>query len=228
MLKLRDAFVPMLVMMMAAFAVAEDSKQLPRVLLLGDSISIGYTPYVQKMLEGEAVVLRPMNAAKTRAENCQGTNHGVASVDRWLKIDGGNWDVIHVNFGLHDIKRVDPKSGKASANADHPRQADLETYEKQLREIVGKLVKTDAAVIVCTTTPYPAGTKPHRDPDDEKRYNAAAMKIAKEFDLQVDNLAEFARPKLDEIQRPVNVHFSPEGSQQLAGKVVEEIRKALK
>jgi len=31
-----------------------------RVLLLGDSISIGYTPFVQELLVDKAVVLRPM------------------------------------------------------------------------------------------------------------------------------------------------------------------------
>ena len=32
---------------------------LPRVLILGDSISVGYTPIVAEMLKDEAVVTRP-------------------------------------------------------------------------------------------------------------------------------------------------------------------------
>ena len=32
----------------------------PRVLILGDSISIGYTPFVQELMAEEAVVRRPM------------------------------------------------------------------------------------------------------------------------------------------------------------------------
>ncbi|MCA9249299.1 MAG: hypothetical protein KDA42_19390, partial [Planctomycetales bacterium] len=100
----------------------------PRVLLLGDSISIGYTPYVQKMLADEAVVLRPTRGKG--AENCQGTNYGAMEVDRWLQIDGGHWDVIHFNFGLHDLKHVDAASGKNSNDANDPHQANPDKYEQ--------------------------------------------------------------------------------------------------
>ncbi|MCA9041552.1 MAG: hypothetical protein KDA65_14460, partial [Planctomycetaceae bacterium] len=53
-------------------ARAEDESTKLRVLILGDSISIGYTPTVQKLLQEEAVVMRPMRDEK-KPENCQGT-----------------------------------------------------------------------------------------------------------------------------------------------------------
>ena len=88
---------------LATVSSAEDKKadDKPRVLILGDSISIGYTPFVQKMMEGEAVVIRPMGkknpkTGQVRAENCSGTTNGVKNIDRWLKIDGGNWDMTTV------------------------------------------------------------------------------------------------------------------------------------
>ncbi|WP_166826188.1 SGNH/GDSL hydrolase family protein [Thalassoroseus pseudoceratinae] len=199
----------------------------PRVLILGDSISIGYTPYVQKMMEGEAIVKRPMRANGQRAENCSGTTYGVENVERWLKIDGGDWDVIHFNWGLHDMKREDPKTKKPSRNPDHPRQADVETYEKQLRAIVKKLQQSDAKLIFCTTTPVPTGVSPHRDTTDPAKYNTAALKIMKEHDIAVDDLYTFANSRLDDIQRPNNVHFTPDGSKTLAEEVVKSIREAL-
>lgn len=214
---------------------AEDKKtEKPRVLILGDSISIGYTPYVQKLMEGEATVLRPTGkpnpkTKKARAENCAGTNNGVKNIDRWLKIDGGNWDVIHINFGLHDLKREDPKTHQASNDRNDPPQADLATYEKQLREIIGKAKETGAKIIFATTTPVPAGgVKPHRDPADVERYNAVAKKIVAEFGGEVNDLYAFCLPRLKEIQKPVNVHFSPAGSELLAKQVVEAVRDALK
>ena len=205
-----------------------------RVLLLGDSISIGYTSHVQKMLADEAVVIRPTRkknpkTGKAGPENCAGTNNGVKHIDRWLKLDGGNWDVIHINFGLHDLKRVDADTGKNSNDPNDPYQADLETYEKQLREIIGKAKATGAKIIFATTTPVPdTGVKPHRDPEDVARYNAVAKKIVAEFGGEIDDLYAFALPRLEEIQRPVNVHFTPEGSQLLAKQVVEHLREALK
>lgn len=203
----------------------------PRVLILGDSISIGYTPVVQELLKAEAVVLRPTRTnpktKKTANENCAGTSNGVKHIDRWLKLDGGNWDVIHFNFGLHDLKRVDPKTGANSNNPDDPHQADPETYEKQLREIVGKLKKTGAKLIFATTTPYPAGVKPHRDIEDVKRYNEIALKIMRENEIAVNDLYSVILPRLKELQRPVNVHFTPEGSKVLGEVVTKQIREAL-
>jgi len=198
----------------------------PRVLILGDSISIGYTPFAKEMLEDEAVVVRPMRP-NGRAENCSGTTLGVTEIDRWLKIDGGNWDVIHFNFGLHDLKRQKP-DGTASDDPNDANQADPATYEKNLREIVKHLKGTKTKLIFATTTPVPQNVSPHRDPEDVIRYNDIAQKIAKENDIGIDDLYAFAKPRLKEIQRPENVHFTESGSKQLAEQVAESIRKALK
>ena len=200
----------------------------PHVLILGDSISIGYTQTVREMLGSEAVVIRPTRKNK-RPENCQGTNYGVAQVDRWLKLGDGRWEVIHFNFGLHDLKRVDPKTGRNSNDRGHPHQASPERYEKQLRAIVGKLKKTKAKLIFATTTPVPSGgVRPYRDVEDPARFNAIAVKIMKESGVAVDDLYAAAEPRLKNIQRPVNVHFTPEGSRFLAKQVTTHIRRALK
>ena len=90
-----------------------------RVLLLGDSISMGYTPFVQEQMAGRALVVRPMGI-NGRPENCEGTNKAVEELERWLAIDGGNFDVIHFNFGLHDLKRVWPEDSRNSNDPDHP------------------------------------------------------------------------------------------------------------
>jgi acyl-CoA thioesterase-1 len=200
----------------------------PRVLILGDSISIGYMPEVKSLLKDEAFVARPMGK-NDRAENCAGTNNGIKNVDRWLKLEGGNWDVIHFNFGLHDLKREDPVTHQASNNPSDPHQASPEVYEKQLREIVEKLKATGATLIFATTTPVPeGGVKPHRDVADPEKYNALAKKIMKDNGVAVNDLYAIANPKLKEIQRPVNVHFTPEGSKLLGAEVVKHIRQALK
>lgn len=78
-----------------------DIAGLPRVLLIGDSISIGYTLRVRELLNGKANVHRvPANAAATA--------YGLEKLDAWPGT--GKWDVIHFNFGLHDAKL--PPEGK--------------------------------------------------------------------------------------------------------------------
>ena len=200
-----------------------------RVLLLGDSISIGYTQVVRDLLGERAFVMRARKADGEKIENCQGTNHGVVQLERWLTQDGGQWDVIHFNFGLHDLKRVDPDSGKNSRNPKHPHQAPPARYEKQLREIVGKLKATKAKLIFATTTPVPpGGVRPHRAVTDPARYNAIASKIMQENGIAVDDLYAFAEPRLAKIQQKVNVHFTKAGSRALARQVVQHVQRALR
>lgn len=209
-------------------ASSADPPAKKRVLILGDSISIGYTPIVQKMLADEMTVLRPM-AKNGRPENCSGTTAGVAHIDRWLLIDGGKWDVIHFNWGLHDLKHVKP-DGAASDLATDPPQAMVEVYEKQLREIVAKLKATGAKLIFATTTPVPAGKmKVYRSDADAVRYNEVAMRVMKENGIAINDLYAFAKPRLAELQiQPANVHFTAKGSQALAEEVVKALRAAVK
>ena len=74
-----------------------DDPKLPRVLLIGDSISMGYTVPVRNLLKGKANVHRIM-------ENGGPTTNGLAKIKLWL--GNSKWDVIHFNFGLHDLKLV--------------------------------------------------------------------------------------------------------------------------
>ncbi len=195
----------------------------PRVLILGDSISMGYTPLVKAILSDEAYVTRPRG-------NCQGTNHGVEQIEKWLALEGGKWDVIHFNFGLHDLKRVQPNNKKKNSNdPKHPRQAEPEIYRKQLQAIVKKLKATGAKLIFATTTPVPdGGVRPHRDITDPQRYNQIAHDVVKGQEVAITDLYSLSQKYAEEIQRPVDVHFTPTGSRLLAEEVARGIQKALK
>ena len=189
------------------------------VLILGDSISIGYTPTVKQTLQGKANVIH-------NPGNSQGTTHTLKNLDSWLKMH--KWDVIHFNLGLHDLKRV--KEAGASNNSNDPadpRQADLPTYTANLEKIVQKLKASGARLIFATTTPYPAGVKPHRDPEDAVKYNEAALKIMKANGIQVNDLYSLILPDLNTLQQPVNVHFKPAGSEKMGKQTADMISKAL-
>lgn len=191
-----------------------------RVLILGDSISMGYTPVVKRLLRDQAVVIRPR-------ENCAGTTKGVANIDRWLQQDGGQFDLIWFNFGLHDLKRVKP-NGKNSNDPDDARQAEPDAYERQLREIVQKLKATGSALAFATTTPVPpGGVRPHRDVDDPVRYNAIARSVMKANGVEVVDLYGFALERQAEIQPRVDVHFNKAGSAALGREVADRIAAML-
>jgi hypothetical protein len=200
---------------------------LPNVLILGDSISIAYTLPVRKLLAGKANVFRPLSADGKRPANCGGTTAGVQSIDDWLA--GRRWDVIHFNWGLHDMKHV--KRAGTSANSDDPSdplQADVETYAANLRAIVAKLEATGARLVFATTTPVqPGTTKPLREPESPGLYNAAATAIMRDRGIGVNDLYGFCLPRLESLQIPKNVHFTSAGSEALAGEVAGVIEREL-
>jgi acyl-CoA thioesterase-1 len=196
-----------------------DVAGLPRVLLIGDSISIGYTVPVRALLQGKANLHRPPT-------NCGPTTRGLEQIDRWLGDD--RWDVIHFNWGLHDLKYV-PATGDKLTDPKTPGsrpQVPREQYEANLRKLVARMQKTGATLIWAATTPVPPGAQ-GRIAGDEVAYNAIAEKIVREHHLATDDLYAFAKPRLKELQLPANVHFSKEGSQQLAAQVVQTIEQAL-
>lgn len=202
-----------------AMAKVKDVPGLPRVLLIGDSISIGYTVPVRQMLEGKANVHRPLT-------NCGPTTKGVAEIDKWL--GDGKWDVIHFNWGLHDLKYMGPNGENlADPTKDSSKQqVPPAAYEANLRKLVERLKKTDAKLIWRSTTPVPEGAR-GRVVGDSAKYNAIAAKIMKQHNISTDDQYTFALPRLKEIQRPADVHFTPEGSKQLAKQAVDAILKAL-
>ena len=71
-----------------------DVAGLPCVLMIGDSISSGYTFPTRVLLKGKVNVPRI-------STNGGPTIRGLVQIDSWL--GDGKWDVIHFNWGLHDL-----------------------------------------------------------------------------------------------------------------------------
>jgi lysophospholipase L1-like esterase len=193
-----------------AIAPITDVPGLPRVLLIGDSISIGYTLDVRALLKGKANVHRiPVNGGATEV--------GLANLKEWL--GAGQWDVIHFNFGLHDAKFASETEQRASR----------EQYVENLRLLVTQMRKTGAKLIFATTTPVPKDgvLTPTRRFDSIEARNDLAVKLMRESDVAIDDLYAVAKPVMTTVGRSNDVHFAPEGYKLLAKAVAESIEKEL-
>ena len=204
-----------------AFKNPTDNPKLPRVLLIGDSISIGYTIPVRKLLDGKVNVHRiPTNGRYA--------SYGVENLKKWL--GDKKWDVIHFNWGLWDLCYRHPES-KNQGKRDKVKgkiTASPEEYQKHMEALVAELKKTGAKLIWCETTPVPEN-EAGRKVGDSLKYNAIANEIMKKNGIQINHLHAHALKKLPGIaSAPGNVHYTGAGSAYLAEKVAEEIQKALK
>ena len=202
-----------------AFAKVEDVPGLPRVLLIGDSISIGYTADVRNLLKGKANVHRnPGNGGPT--------SNGLKNLDAWLGTS--KWDLIHFNWGLHDLKYLGPNNENLAdphAAGAH-QQVPLPDYERNLQQLLARLKETGATLIWRNTTPIPAGCA-GRVPGDEVQYNEAAARVMKAAGIITEDLYQHSLAGPGNIQLRANVHYTPQGYQYLAQHVAAAIEAQL-
>ncbi|MDF7806403.1 SGNH/GDSL hydrolase family protein [Pontiellaceae bacterium B12219] len=204
----------------SAFTNPADDPALPNVLLIGDSISIGYTVEVRKQLQGKADVFRIPGNGKDSA-------YGLENLNKW--IGTRRWDVIHFNWGLWDLCYRNPKS-KMQGHRDKVNgtlTATPEQYRINMEQIVTRLKKTDATLIWCTTTPVPEG-EAGRKLGDDLEYNRIAEEIMMANGVLINDLHTHALLRLPEIRKQKgDVHFSAPGYAYLAEQVAGEISAVL-
>lgn len=184
----------------AAATETPASSSLPRVLILGDSISKDYYPHVRASLTKIAYVHRPEG-------NHEATWEALENLDEWLGEQ--QWDVIHFNFGLHDVLR-----------------STVEEYRSNLRVVVRRLQKTGAKLIFATSTPVLTGT-PESLEGSSATYNEVAREVMLRAEgIAIDDLYGFAMTNPD-YQRPHDLHFTKLGYAALGSQVANSISLAL-
>lgn len=208
------------------FQPITDQAGLPRVLLIGDSVSCAYTLAVRAALAGVANVHRP-------PQNCGSTVVGLQNLDRWL--GDQPWDVIHFNHGLHDLSHEFRPGVHRNAAGEYARPDNgghhrvlPDDYRTNLRLLVERLraKAPTATLIFATTTPVSADLH-HYVKDSELEYNRIAHEVMTAMHVQVNDLWAFAKPRIAEIQEPGNPHFHAKGSRVLAAEIASVITAAL-
>ena len=178
---------------------------LPRVLLIGDSITRDYYPGVEKRLEGKAYVAR---LATSRFASDPVLLQEIA-----LVLDNTKFEIIHFNNGMHGWQHSEDEYGSAFS----------------------KIVKTirahapNAKLICATTTPLKV-SKPNSatEASDERiaARNAVVLDYIKGQGIVVDDLNKLVRGHPE--YHSDNVHFNADGIQIEAVQVAASVEKLLK
>lgn len=217
-------------------AVAE----LPNVLIIGDSISMGYTPFVRKRLSGVANVSRPKC-------NCAATQFHLrkrGGVKDWVGTN--RWDVIVVNAGIWDycyikgsalktdhywgpdaeLKKLPPlRRGTAIRARGFRIRTPILEYADNLRKIISFLKSTGASVVFPLSTPCPTYQN-----DDRcglaLAYNEVAAGVCRELGVPTIDLYAIGERNYD--NQPDGAHYNDVGNDQLAEAVAEAVISALR
>jgi acyl-CoA thioesterase-1 len=199
-------------------APIEEVKNLPHALIIGDSISIGYTLPTRALLKGKVNLHRiPTNGGPT--------TKGIAEIEKWL--GKKKWDLIHFNWGLHDLKYM----GKDGTNLVPKEkggvvQVPLAEYEKNLEKLVIRMKKSAKQIVWRNTTPIPPGSKASYVGDSVK-YNQAAARIMKKHGIPTLDLFTPSKKNMKDWMRKADVHYYAHGSQALAELVAKDILNRL-
>ena len=185
------------------------------VILIGDSIRMGYQAGVRRLLEGECEVWAPVENGGTSA-------NVLDHLDEWVLERPA--DLVHLNCGLHDLKRERPKGAL---------NVPLEAYRENIEAVFGRILeRTGRRLVWASTTPvnqeWHRANKPFdRREADVLAYNQAAAEIAGRMGVAVDDLYRAVMDAgRDRLLAPDGVHFTAEGSDVLARAVAAAMRSA--
>lgn len=196
--------------------LAADASGLPRVLSVGDSISMNYEGPARAALKGKANYHRI-------EDNCWSTVRGMAFMAYWLgdyTRKGRHWDVILFNSGMHDMKQKTLDGGYA---------VPLDVYKKNLRKEISIMKETGATLIFVTTTPVPntggSAQYAYRVKGAERDFNRAAREVFQDHPaIQILDLCKVVNDsnKLDAWRKGKDVHYWKSEEQVILGKAVAE------
>jgi hypothetical protein len=180
-----------------AWDYVKDDPALPRMLLIGDSISRGCTVPLRNALKGKVNVHRA-------PANCGPSRYGLEKLDIWM--GAGVWDMVVINFGIHD------------------RRTPTETYTANLEELIARIRPRTKQILWVTTTPVPAGAGEYVEGSIE-RLNGAATPLMQKLGIAVIDLHAAVLPKVSELQLPENCHFKGEGYDFMGAFLAENVLK---
>ena len=186
------------------------------VLILGDSIRIGYDKTIKKSLDGIANVKYPQ-------ENCRFAAFLFRHFNDYIKaFNGENIDVIHFNTGLWDCLRM---------YGEEP-QTPIEIYSYFMDRLCVRIKKLapEAKVIFATSTAVITEKMEEKfkryNPEIEE-YNKAAVEIVKKHGFEVNDLYGISASLPESAHSDAVHYYTKEGTVAFAEPTLECISKAL-
>jgi DNA-binding beta-propeller fold protein YncE len=200
---------------------AEPAPATAKVVLIGDSIRLGYAPIVARELDGVAVVVSPK-------PNGGDSANVLRHLEEWVIREQPT--LVHFNCGIHDMK-------KSRVNGQF--QVPPETYAANLRTIVGRIrAGTKATVVFATTTgahdDRAARARTRADYElleaSAEQYNRIARTVMDELGVPVDDLhALLADPETRAgLMGSDGIHFTADGYRRLGTEVARFLRQHLR
>ena len=190
--------------------------ELPKVLIIGDSISMQFHPFLERELAGRARLAH-------NEGNASDSGHLAENLEAYLAADA-DAKVIQFNCGLHDLRQERDGS---------PPRVSLQQYRQNLHRIAQRLKQTGKGILWASTTPViderHAAVKPFdRHERDVQAYNAVAAEVMAAEGIPVNDLhAVIVQAGPETSLGRDGVHMTEPGSRALAHAVAQAVGNLL-
>lgn len=190
-----------------------------KILIIGDSISIGYTPFVQKDLENIAEVMH-------NPGNGKHTGNGLKKMKDW--IGDTDWDIIQFNWGLWDLcyrhpdSKVQGKRDKVNGSITYT----IEEYEQNLDALIKLMKEKSDAQLIFVTTTYVPENEAGRHAQDAITYNEVARKIMEANGVAINDIYKKSISIHNKYGKGNDdVHYSKQGYAKLGKQITRFLKK---
>lgn len=186
------------------------------LLLIGDSIRMGYDKSVKRTLEGKANVIFP-------AENCRFASHVLRYFHEYLKdIKGDDIDVVHWNAGLWDCLRLFQEEPHTP----------IDVYEYYIERVCIRIKKIcpNARVIFATSTKVLSEKMSvdfKRYNEEIEKYNEVAVNIVKKYGFEVNDLYALSMNLPEDAHSDAVHYYTPMGTKAFTNQVLSFVAPAL-
>lgn len=191
-----------------------------KILLIGDSIRMGYDKYVAMALEGQAEVYYP-------AENCRFTQYVLRHFQDWVKESGfgEDTDLVHWNVGLWDVLEL----------FDDEPITPVDWYEQYIHRICRRIRQLcpKAKVVFATSTPIHTAwyeEKRHtffRTNENIRAYNAAAVRAVREHGFGVNDLYGLLENAPEDWFSDRTHYYTEDATRTITNRVLDVIREQI-
>lgn len=192
-----------------------------KVLLLGDSIRMGYDDYVKELLKDTCEVYYDAD------DNGRFSSYTLWQANQMFRKYGA-FDIVHWNNGYWDMNIEEPMTVPL-----HP----VDEYLHFCKRIIGEIRRNGAEVIYATTLPVltpgqaldNTGTEVtlHYHNDWVVTYNEAAVKLMNEEHVAVNDLYTLMLEDPHYYKCADSLHLTETGYQRCAQQIADMIREKL-
>ena len=198
-----------------------EDPRLPRILIIGDSISGHYLNPVRDGMRGRANVIGESSMTKGTWASMDPIFYRAdwAAKDDNLKkflAERGPFQIVHFNNGIHNFFGAKP--------------GDEVPYAEQLRKVVATIREAGALPIFANSTGTLGDNKIARSPNyltNCKAFNAAAEKVMAELNVPVTDIFGVTQPRIEELISQDMIHLKAAADPLMAAAIIARLSEAL-